>query len=125
MERYIGLDTHAASCTLAVISEAPSVSYAPPKNRTKRWPTEAQMEGWFPPACGERDRCPIAERGECETPTARVRPTRAHACRPGRPREAETLHSRPQSLRGGRRRIARSRANRRGLSCNSPLWKEA
>ena len=23
------------------------ISYAPPKNPTKRWPTEAQMEGWF------------------------------------------------------------------------------
>ncbi len=26
------------------------ISYAPPKNQTKQWPTEAQMEGWFPVA---------------------------------------------------------------------------
>ncbi len=38
------------------ILEAPRISYAPPKNQKKRWPTEAQMEGWFPPCRGEHQR---------------------------------------------------------------------
>ena len=29
---------------------------APPKNRKKRWPKEAQMERWFPRSCGEHTR---------------------------------------------------------------------
>ena len=33
--------------------EVRRISYAPPKNQTKQWPTEAQMEGWFPRSRGE------------------------------------------------------------------------
>ncbi len=29
------------------------VGHAPPQYRTKRWPEEALMEGWFPRECGE------------------------------------------------------------------------
>ncbi len=33
--------------------EAPVISYAPPQNPTKHWPTEAPMERWFAPESAE------------------------------------------------------------------------
>ncbi len=40
--------------------EALQLSYAPAKNRKKQWPTEGQMEGWFPRSCGDHTCSPIA-----------------------------------------------------------------
>ena len=39
----------------------------PPQNRTKRWPSEVPMEGWFPRECGEQIRLEIAEAVEGRT----------------------------------------------------------
>ena len=35
-------------------SKALRVGYAPPEYRTKPWPKEALIEGWFPRLCGEQ-----------------------------------------------------------------------
>jgi hypothetical protein len=34
--------------------ESQRVGYAPLESQTKRWARESQIEGWFPPLCGER-----------------------------------------------------------------------
>jgi hypothetical protein len=43
----------ASTSYLAYGLEVRRISYAPPKNQTKRWSEEAQMEGWFPRSRGE------------------------------------------------------------------------
>jgi hypothetical protein len=62
MQRYIGLDDHATSCSFGVLSEevsvvclgqgdepkSPRVGYAPSEYQKKPWPREALIEGWFP-----------------------------------------------------------------------------
>jgi hypothetical protein len=45
----------------ATSSNSVSISYAPPKNPTKQWPQEVQMEGWFPPGCRQHTDRQIAE----------------------------------------------------------------
>ena len=44
--------------------QSPCQGYAPPQYRTKRWPTEALMEGWFPCEPGEQIHLRIAEAAE-------------------------------------------------------------
>ena len=50
--------------------KSPPIGHAPPQYRTKRWPEEAPMEGWFPLECGERACLQIA--GAAESRTKRV-----------------------------------------------------
>jgi hypothetical protein len=100
------------------------ISYAPPKNPTKRWPTEAQMEGWFPHHCGEHTRQQIAMRWDCTRTESSDRATRnGSAAARAEPRE-QRLNSRPPSQNGSRRPDQRICGNWGSMSCAPTLWKE-
>ena len=104
--------------------EVRDLSYAPPKNRTKQWPEKAQMERWFPPACGEHTRQRIAMRWGCPPSESSDRAARSDsAAAPAEPR-ARVLNSRPPSQNGSRRPDRRIWSERRSASCHPPLWKE-
>jgi len=100
------------------------VSYAPPKNQTKRWPTEAQMEGWFPRSCGEHTRHRIALQWDRPRTESSDRATRnGSAAAQAEPRE-QRLNSRPSSWNGSRRPDRRICGDGGSTSCAPTLWKE-
>ena len=54
--------------------ESPRIGYAPLESRTKRWATESQIEGWFPPPGGERHGCEGLPDCDTEPPSAPLCP---------------------------------------------------
>ncbi len=67
MERYIGMDVHAASCTLAVISETESYmsteSMSSERNRDRRLPAGELLDGRHVLGDGGAEICDAAVSG--------------------------------------------------------------
>jgi len=104
--------------------EALLLSYAPPKNRKKQWPTEAQMEGWFPRSCGEHN-C-NESRSDCIALelTPQNREAHTHSADARADARAQCLNSRRPSQNGSRRPDRRICGEWEDLSCAPTLWKE-
>ena len=100
------------------------MSYASPKNRTKRWPTEAQMEGWFPRFRGDPARRRIATRWSGPRSESSDRAARSGSAAARAELRARTLDSRTPSQDGSRRPDRRIRGDGGSTSCAPPLWKE-
>ncbi len=100
------------------------VSYAPPKNQTKRWPTEAQMEGWFPRTSGEQNCQRLATQWDRTGTESSNRAARSDSTAAQAKSRAPRLNSRPSSQNGSRRPDRRICDEWGSTSCDPTLWKE-
>jgi len=100
------------------------ISYAPPKNQTKRWPTEAQMEGWFPRYRGEHTRQRIAMQWNCAQTESPDRAARNSSAAAQAELREQRLNSRPSSWNESRRPDRRICGDGGSTSCAPTLWKE-